>query len=65
MPLGESDKLSRAVSRLLAEEQLAEILFPDGRKSTTFIMPEGLLDEEVQKLRFQPSADATSTLATV
>ena len=48
MPL--SDKLSRAVSRLLAAGQLAEMLFPDGRKSTTFIMPEGLLDEEAQKL---------------
>jgi hypothetical protein len=50
MPLGKSDKLSKAVSRLLAAGQLAEILFPDGKKSTTFIMPEGLLDEEVQKL---------------
>ena len=50
MPLRESDKLSRAVSRLLAAGQLAEMLFPDGRKSTTFIMPEGLLDEEAQKL---------------
>jgi hypothetical protein len=50
MALGQSDKFSRAVSRLLAAGQLAEILFPDGRKSTTFIMPEGLLDEEVQKL---------------
>ena len=48
MPL--SDTLSRAVSRLLAAGQLAEMLFPDGRKSTTFIMPEGLLDEEAQKL---------------
>jgi hypothetical protein len=46
----QSDKLSKVVSRLLAAGQLAEILFPDGRKSTTFIMPEGLLDEEVQKL---------------
>jgi hypothetical protein len=46
----QSDKLSTVVSRLLAAGQLAEILFPDGRKSTTFIMPEGLLDEEVQKL---------------
>jgi hypothetical protein len=50
MPPRETDKLSSAISRLLAEGQLAEILFPDGRKSTTFIMPEGLLDEEVQKL---------------
>jgi hypothetical protein len=50
MPLGQSDKFSRAVSRLLAAGQLAEMLFPDGRKSTTFIMPEGLLDEEAQKL---------------
>ena len=50
MALGQSDKLSRAVSRLLAAGQLAEMLFPDGRKSTTFIMPEGLLDEEAQKL---------------
>jgi hypothetical protein len=48
MPL--SDTLSRAVSRLLAAGQLAEMLFPDGRKSTTFIMREGLLDEEAQKL---------------
>ena len=46
----QSDKLSKVVSRLLAAGQLAEILFPDGRKSTTFIMPEGLLDEEAQKL---------------
>ena len=45
-----SDKLSRAVNRLLAAGQLAEIIFPDGRKSTTFIMPEALLDEEAQKL---------------
>jgi hypothetical protein len=43
-------KLSRAVNRLLAAGQLAEIIFPDGRKSTTFIMPEALLDEEAQKL---------------
>jgi hypothetical protein len=50
MPLRESDQLSGAVSRLLAAGQLAEMLFPDGRKSTTFIMPEGLLDEEAQKL---------------
>jgi hypothetical protein len=50
MPPGKSDKLSKAVSRLLAAGQLAEILFPGGKKSTTFIMPEGLLDEEVQKL---------------
>ena len=49
MPLRESDQLSGAVSRLLAAGQLAEMLFPDGRKST-FIMPEGLLDEEAQKL---------------
>ena len=50
MPLEESDKLSSAVSRLLAAGQLAEIVFPDGRKSTTFIMPQALLDEEAQKL---------------
>ena len=50
MPPGVSDKLSRAVSRLLAAGQLAEIVYPDGRKSTTFVMPEGLHDEEVQKL---------------
>jgi hypothetical protein len=50
MALGQSDKFSRAVSRLLAAGQLAEMLFPDGRKSTTFIMPEGLLDEEAHKL---------------
>jgi hypothetical protein len=50
MPLRESDQLSGSVSRLLAAGQLAEMLFPDGRKSTTFIMPEGLLDEEAQKL---------------
>jgi hypothetical protein len=50
MPRRRNDKLSRSVSRLLAKGQLAEILFPDGKKSTTFIMPEGLLDEEVKKL---------------
>ena len=50
VPLRESDQLSGVVSRLLAAGQLAEMLFPDGRKSTTFIMPEGLLDEEAQKL---------------
>jgi hypothetical protein len=50
MPLGKNDKLWRAVSRLLAEGQLAKILYPDGSKSTAFITPEGLLDEEVQKL---------------
>jgi hypothetical protein len=49
MPLGVSDKLSRAVSRLLAAGQLAEIVYPDGRKSTTFVMPRGH-DEEVQEL---------------
>ena len=48
MPL--SDKLSRAVSRLLAAGQLAEIIYPDGKKSTTFVFPDGLRDEEVQKL---------------
>jgi hypothetical protein len=50
MPLGVSDKLSRAVSRLLAAGQLAEIVYPDGSKSTSFIMPKGLLDEEGQRL---------------
>jgi hypothetical protein len=50
MPLEMSDKLSTAVSRLLAAGQLAEVIFPDGRKSTTFVMPEALLNEEVQKL---------------
>ena len=50
VPLRESDQLSGVVSRLLAAGQLAEMLFPDGRKSTTFIMPDGLLDEDAQKL---------------
>ena len=50
MPLGVSDKLSRAVSRLLAAGQLGEIIYPDGRKSTAFVVPQGLQDEEVQKL---------------
>ena len=50
MQLAVSDKLSGAVSRLLAAGQLAEIVYPDGSKSTTFVMPEGLLDEEAQKL---------------
>jgi hypothetical protein len=50
MPLGVSDKLSRAVSRLLATGQLAEIVYPDGSKSTAFVTPEGLHEEEVEKL---------------
>jgi hypothetical protein len=50
MPLKESDKLSMAVSRLLAAGQLGEIIYPDGRKSTAFVVPQGLRDEEVQKL---------------
>jgi hypothetical protein len=50
MPLRDGDKFSRAVSRLLAAGQLGEIIYPDGRKSTAFITPPGLLDEEVQKL---------------
>jgi hypothetical protein len=58
MTLGQSDKFSKAVSRLLAAGQLAEMVFPDGRKSTTFIMPEGLLDEEAQKLNDPTLAQA-------
>jgi hypothetical protein len=50
MALGQSDKFSRAVSRLLAAGQLGEIIYPDGRKSTAFTTPPGLLEEEVQKL---------------
>jgi hypothetical protein len=50
MPLRKSDEFSRAVSRLLAAGQLGEIIYPDGRKSTAFTTPPGLLDEEVQKL---------------
>jgi hypothetical protein len=46
----QAPKAGGSVNRLLAAGQLAEIIFPDGRKSTTFVMPEALLDEEAQKL---------------
>jgi hypothetical protein len=48
--LGLTDKISAAAGRLLAAGELAEVVFPDGRTSTTFVLPEAQLENETRLL---------------